>query len=53
MYPNDKPVQQCLHVVNPYKASSINVEVEMLLKGDFIYPVPLTEWVSNPVPMDK
>jgi hypothetical protein len=27
--------------------------VEKLLKDNFIYPVPLTEWVSNPVSVDK
>ena len=27
--------------------------MEKLLKAGFIYPVPLTEWVSNPVPVDK
>jgi hypothetical protein len=31
----------------------IKVEVEKLLKAGFIYPVPLTEWVSNPVLVDK
>ena len=24
-----------------------------MLKAGFIYPVPLTDWVSNPVPVDK
>jgi hypothetical protein len=52
-YPNDKPVQQRLRVVNPRKAPTIKAEVEKLLNGRFIYPVPLTEWVSNPVPMNK
>ena len=32
---------------------AIKVEVEKLLKASFIYPIPLTEWVSNPVPIDK
>jgi hypothetical protein len=27
--------------------------VEKLLNVGFIYPVPLTEWVSNPVPVNK
>ena len=31
----------------------IKVEIEKLLKAGFIYPIPLTEWVSNPVPIDK
>ena len=28
-------------------------EVEKLLKAGFIYPIALTEWVSNPVFVDK
>ena len=52
-YPNAKPVRQCLRVVNPRKAPAIKAEIEKLLKADFIYLVPLTEWVSNPVPVDK
>ena len=39
--------------MNPKKAPAIKVEIEKLLKSGFIYPVPLTEWVSNPVPVDK
>jgi hypothetical protein len=31
----------------------IKAEVEKFLKVDFIYPVPLMEWVSNPVLVDK
>ena len=31
----------------------MKVEVEKLLKAGFIYPIALTEWVSNPVPVDK
>ena len=52
-YPNDKPVQQCLRVANPRKAAVIKAEIEKLLNVSFIYPVPLTEWVSNPIPFDK
>jgi hypothetical protein len=52
-YPGAKPVQQCLHPVHPCKATAIKLEVEKLLKVSFIYPVALTEWVSNPVPIDK
>jgi hypothetical protein len=53
MYPDAKPVQQNLHLVNPKKAATIKVEVEKLLKGGFIYPIHLTQWVSNPVPANK
>ena len=52
-YPNANLVQQRLHVVNPRKAPAIKAEIEKLLKADFIYPVPLMEWVSNPVLVDK
>ena len=52
-YPNAKPVRQHLHVVNPRKAPAIKVEIEKLLKAGLIYPIPLTEWVSNPVSVDK
>jgi hypothetical protein len=33
--------------VNPKKVVSIKAEVEKLLHAQFIYLVPLTEWVSN------
>ena len=52
-YPNVKPIRQKLRVVNPRKAPTIKAEIEKLLKVNFIYPVPLTEWVSNPVAMNK
>jgi hypothetical protein len=39
--------------VNPRKAPAIKEEVEKLLNVGFIYPVPLTKWVSNLVPVDK
>jgi hypothetical protein len=48
-YPDAKPVRQRLRAINPRKALAIKVEVEKLLNGGFIYPVPLNEWVSNPV----
>jgi hypothetical protein len=52
-YPGAKPVWQRLRPVHPRKAAAIKLEVEKLLKAGFIYPVALTEWVSNPVPIDK
>ena len=52
-YPDAKPVRQRLRVVNPRKAPAIKAEVEKLLNAGFIYLVPLTEWVSNPIPIDK
>ena len=48
-----KMVRQRLHVVNPRKAPSIKAKIEKLLKVSFIYPVPLMEWVSNLVLVDK
>ena len=39
--------------MNPKKAPAIKAKVEKLLKAGFIYLVPLTEWVSNPVPVTK
>jgi hypothetical protein len=52
-YPDAKPVRKKLHPVNPRKVTTIKAEVEKLLKAGFIYPIHLTEWVSNPVPVDK
>ena len=52
-YPNAKSVWQCLHAVNPRKAPMIKAKIEKLLNANFIYPVPLTEWISNPVRVDK
>jgi hypothetical protein len=52
-YPGAKPIWQRLRPVHPRKATAIKLEVEKLLKAGFIYPVALTEWVSNPVPIDK
>ena len=52
-YPNSKPVFQKLRQVHPRKAAAIKEEVEKLLKDGFIYPVPLTGWVSNIVPVNK
>ena len=53
MYPDVKPVCQRLRHVHPKKAATIKAEVEKLLCVGFIYPVPLTEWVSNIVPIMK
>ena len=52
-YLNAKPVRQRLRVVNPRKEPAIKAEIEKLLKYGFIYLVPLTEWVSNLIPVDK
>jgi hypothetical protein len=52
-YPDAKTVGQKLRPVNPWKVTTIKVEVEKLLKEGFIYPMQLMEWVSNPVPINK
>ena len=52
-YPDAKPVCQCLRPVHPRKAAAIKAEVEKLLNAGFIYPIPLTDWVSNIVPITK
>ena len=52
-YPGVKPVRQCLRPMHPRKAAAIKAEVEKLLNAGFIYPIPLTEWVSNIFPVDK
>ena len=52
-YPDTKPVRQFLHPVHPRKVTAIKLEVEKLLKVGFIYPVALTDWVSNLVSIDK
>jgi hypothetical protein len=52
-YLDAKHFRQRLRVVNPRKAPAIKAEVEKLLNAGFIYPIPLTKWVSNPVPVNK
>jgi hypothetical protein len=53
MYLDAKPVRQKLRLVNPKKAVAIKVEVEKFLKAGFIYFIHFTQWVSNPVPVNK
>jgi hypothetical protein len=50
-YPNAKPIQQRIRPVHPQKAIVIKLKVEKLLKVGFVYPVALTNWVSNLVPV--
>jgi hypothetical protein len=52
-YPYAKAVRQKLHPVNPRKVETIKVEVKKLLKASFIYPIHLSQWVSNHVPINK
>lgn len=53
VYENLRPVQQRLRPFHPRKTTAIETEVEKLLSVDFIYPFPLTEWVSNLVPVEE
>jgi hypothetical protein len=52
-YPNVNHIRHNLIPINPCKAAMINVEVEKLIKDGFIYPMQLTEWVANPIPVNK
>ena len=46
-------MRQRFHPVHPKKDVAIKIEVEKLLRAGFIYPILLTEWVSNIVPVMK
>jgi hypothetical protein len=52
-YLGAKPIQKKLFLVHPHKAVAIKLEVEKLLKAGFIYPVALTDCVSNLFPINK
>ena len=52
-YPTAKPVKKKLRQVHPQKVTAIKDEIEKLIKAGFIYPIPLTEWVSSIVPVNK
>ena len=52
-YLDAKLVRQRLRQIHPQKDVAIKVEVEKLLKVGFIYPIPLTDWVSNIVHVNK
>jgi hypothetical protein len=52
-YPDAKPARQKLRPFNPKKAIAIKLEVEKFLKTGFIYPIHLTQWVSNPVSVNR
>lgn len=53
MYLNVKPVCQRHRPMHPWKVAAIKDKVEKLLKSGFIYPIPLTDWVSNIVLVTK
>jgi hypothetical protein len=48
-----KPIRQRLHPVHPHIAVAIKIEVEKLLKSGFVYPMALTNWVSNLILVTK
>jgi hypothetical protein len=52
-HPDAKPIRQRLRLVHPHKVVAIKLEVEKLLKGGFIYPMELIDWVSNLVLVNK
>ena len=52
-YLDANSVCQKLRQVHPRKSVAIKEEVEEFRKAGFIYPIPLTEWVSNIVPVNK
>ena len=52
-YPTTKPTRKKLRKVHPWKSATIKAETEKLLKDGFIYPIPLMEWVSNVVLVNK
>jgi hypothetical protein len=53
MYAGGRPVWKRLWLIHPKKVAAIKFEVKKLLKDDFIYLVPLIEWVSNIMPVTK
>jgi hypothetical protein len=52
-YPDAKPVRQRLRPVHLRKFVAIKIEVKKLLKAIFVYPMALTNWVSNLVLVNK
>ena len=52
-YPDAKPIHHKLRPMHLRKTTTIKAEVKKLLKDGFVYPVPLTEWVSNIVSIIK
>ena len=52
-YLDAKPVRQRLRQIHLRKVVAIKAKVEKLLRADFIYPIPLTDWVSNIILVNK
>jgi hypothetical protein len=51
--PDARPIWQRLRPMHPRKAAAIKIVVEKILKATFIYPVALTDRVSNLVLVNK
>ena len=51
--PGIKPVKQKLHKMHPHVALLVKVELEKLLKVDFIHAIDYAKWISNIVPVSK
>lgn len=51
--PEVKPVKQKLRKMHPHVALLVKVELEKLLKANFIKAIDYTEWISNIVPISK
>jgi hypothetical protein len=52
-YLDTKLVRKIFLPVHPRKVATIKIEVEKILKVGFAYPMALTDWVSNLVPINK
>lgn len=52
-YPNAKPIQQKLQIISPRKSPTIIYGIEKWIKVRFIYLVPLTNQVPNPILVNK
>ena len=52
-YTGAKPIWHKLRQVHSRKVATIKEEAEKILRAGFIYPIPLTGWVSNIVPMNE
>jgi hypothetical protein len=48
-----KPSWTRIFPIHPLKAATIKLEVEKILKVDFVYPMALIDWVSNLVLVNK
>ena len=52
-WPNVAPVCQKQWPIHPSKVAAVKTEIEKLRTAGFIYRIAYTNWVSNPIPMNK